>query len=97
MAPKDNEAGERFLLARGLYALLSGATQDGPRLLTGAGTAMQAAGRAFAAELLAPAAALRARIGAGVDEEQVEELAREFKVSSQVIDHQLENHRLRYR
>jgi hypothetical protein len=82
---------ERFLMARSLYALLSGATATAPRLLTGAGTALQAASRAFAAELLVPAKALRARISDGVDEERQDELADEFDVMPAVIAHQMEN------
>ncbi len=82
---------DRFLVARGLYALLSGATAAAPRLLTNAGTRLQSASRAFAAELLAPAVALRARVPGRLDEERVDELAQEFGVSPMVIQYQLEN------
>jgi hypothetical protein len=81
----------RFLVARGLYALLSGATAAAPRLLTNSGTRLQSASRAFAAELLAPAAALRARVRGRLDEERLDDLAQEFGVSPMVIQYQLEN------
>jgi len=85
---------ERFLVARGLYSLLSHSTEKSPRLLTGAGSATQSAGRAFAAELLAPADMIRARLDAGVDDERLEEIAEEFGVSDAVIRHQIDNHGL---
>jgi len=86
---------ERFLVGRGLFALISGETATAPRLLTNAGTAMQAASRAFAAELLAPAAALRKRSAGAFDDERTEELAQEFGVATRVIEYQVENHALR--
>jgi Zn-dependent peptidase ImmA (M78 family) len=51
--------------------------------------------RAFAAELLAPSAALRARVRDDVvSPEDVDALALELDVSRLVIRHQLENHRI---
>jgi len=85
---------ERFLVARGLFALLSHATSNGPRLITSAGTRLQAASRAFAAELLAPSVAIRARIRDGLDEDRIDEIAEEFMVAPTVIEHQVANHRL---
>ena len=67
-------------------------TPDPPRLLTRADSWPQRASRAFAAELLAPAAELRGRVGGQVTYEGVGELAREFGVSEMVVAHQLENH-----
>jgi hypothetical protein len=94
IAPPKRAQHERFLVARGLYALASGAVSQAPRLLTSAGTRFQAGSRAFAAELLAPAEALRTRIGDALDEERLDEIAEEFEVSSAVIQHQIENHAL---
>jgi Zn-dependent peptidase ImmA (M78 family) len=68
---------------------------DRAALVTDADTVRQKRNRAFAAELLAPAAALRARVGTSiVTWDQTEEIAEEFGVSAFVIDHQLTNHRI---
>jgi hypothetical protein len=87
-------AAERFLLARALYGVLECGAAGRMRLLTEASTRVQSIGRSFAAELLAPAEGLRARVGdAGfVADERVEALAEEYKVSAMVIQHQLANH-----
>jgi hypothetical protein len=62
-------------------------------LITDSNTEKQKRNRAFAAEFLAPASALRDRIKTPiVTWEQAEELADEFGVSVYVIDHQLKNH-----
>lgn len=82
----------RFQLSRAIHEILTGRCAAGPRLLTEAATSAQAAGRAFAAELLAPAAALRLRVEEVVTEDQIDELATEFDVSDLVILHQLQNH-----
>jgi Zn-dependent peptidase ImmA (M78 family) len=51
--------------------------------------------RAFAAEFLAPAEALRASISQKlVDPHELEVLADRFRVSPFVIGHQLRNHRI---
>jgi Zn-dependent peptidase ImmA (M78 family) len=84
---KDNQ---RFLAARGLYHALF-ACDRGERLVTRAFTWDQQASRAFAAELLAPQAALISRAPGNTDRAKVEELAREFDVSQVVIANQLEN------
>ena len=57
---------------------------------------MGRAARAFAAELLVPAAALARRVSGRLSEQDVENLAAEFSVSPQVIIHQVENHGLGY-
>lgn len=87
-------ASARFLLARLLGESLllepSGAT-----LLTKERTSRQKANRAFAAELLAPANEVAARLpGTEVSREEVADLAEEFEVSSFVIENQLQNHGL---
>lgn len=84
----------RFLQARGLFAIAAGAAKDAPRALTNAGTRLQVASRAFAAELLAPPSLLRARMTRGVDDELLEALADEFDVATAVIDYQIRNHGL---
>ncbi len=90
VAPRRKEPA-RFLQARGLFAMLAGATREGPRALTSAGTTLQAAGRAFAAELLAPAEFLVDRVADGYDDDVVEQLAEELEVAVPVIVRQLEN------
>ncbi len=52
--------------------------------------------RAFAAEMLAPSAALKKMVSGQVGEEQLGELAAKFKVSTLAIAHQVENHKLGY-
>lgn len=84
-----------FRWARGLYLWRFGYLRDGPRLLTRSHERLQREGRAFAAEFLAPAAALRRHIRRGsVDEQEVTDLASTFNVSPILIRHQIENHGL---
>ena len=86
--------GTRFLMARALGAYL-GRTVPGPSLLSSLSTDSQAQSRAFAAEFLAPAEALRQRITShSVDPEQADDLAQEFGVSSELIRRQIQNHDL---
>ena len=49
---------------------------------------------AFAAELLAPAEAIRSEVGRSVSLDDMEKLAHKFNVSPVVIEHQLANHRI---
>jgi hypothetical protein len=85
----------RFLLARALHHWIFVETDaPGQRLLTRANDWQQAASRAFAAELLAPSAALAQRVEGQTDWDAVEELADEFDVQPSVIHHQLSNHGL---
>ncbi|GMV97213.1 MAG: hypothetical protein AMXMBFR83_15720 [Phycisphaerae bacterium] len=86
-ARKDNA---RFQLARAVHHLLF-SCQKGERLVTDAYTWDQQASRAFAAELLAPQKALEKRTAGWADRCRVQELADEFKVSTVVIEKQLEN------
>lgn len=84
------EANARFLEARALcHALFS--CRLGARLLTRAHTWDQQASRAFAAELLAPQAVLWERTGDWASQEDIDRLAHEFKVSTHVIQRQLQN------
>ncbi len=84
------ESSLRFLAARGLYHALF-ACDRSERLVTDAYTWDQQVSRAFAAELLAPQAALTARTGGRTDHCKVEELAEQFGASTMVIEKQLEN------
>ena len=86
------EHGRRFAFCRALAEMM---TSGGDALLTRASTDRQRSNRAFAAEFLAPASGLRQRIFQPVvDPDEVDELAEEFGVSTQVIVHQVENHRI---
>lgn len=90
-APRSG-AGTRFLQARALGDFL-GRTTTGPGLLSSLATDRQAQSRAFAAEFLAPAASLRDRITAKrVHSEQIDDLGREFRVSTELIRRQIQNH-----
>ena len=86
-ARTDNQ---RFLEARGLYHALF-ACERSERLVTRAYTWDQQASRAFAAELLAPQAALLARARGYADRTMVEGMAQEYGASSVVVEKQLEN------
>jgi len=93
------ETTRRFAIAR---AIGHHVLRDAPRpcLLTRTNTDEQAATRAFAAELLAPASSLRDRlgdrVGQRIDDEEVQELADVFDVSEWLIEHQIRNHDLGY-
>ncbi len=88
---------KRFWIARGLF-LAAWGCDSGPRLVTEANTWHQQASRAFAAELLAPQAALIADWGASADDEDqsISSLAVKFGVGTKVIIHQLENAGVRF-
>ena len=89
-----NGRARRFLQARALGDYL-GRSTDGPAILSGLSTERQAQSRAFAAEFLAPAHALRAQIGSShIHPDEVEDLAALFDVSSHVVWHQIQNHHL---
>ncbi len=84
--------GVRFLVARALGEYLSRRV-PGHGLLSSLATDGQAQSRAFAAEFLSPARALRKRIqGDAVSVEDTDELATEFGVSSELVRRQIENH-----
>jgi len=91
-----NENAERFRLARAAFYPVSKNLGAFARLLTRSATHHQRAARAFAAELLAPAAALANRVSSRVSEQEVEMLAADYRVSQQDIVHQIENHRIGY-
>ena len=83
---------ERFRLARAFF--LHHFAAPGRRLVTAAHTWDQRASRTFAAELLAPAAALAGHVGPRISLRDIDDLADEYQVSPLVIEHQIENHRL---
>ena len=95
-ADRRSERAERFLLARAVFFPVSRRLGTSARLLTGSVTPPQRAARAFAAELLVPAAALANRVSGRLNDRDVENLAAEFLVNPQVILHQVENHGLGY-
>lgn len=86
----------RFARARSVGDFLLRST-SGPTLLTTMRTDRQAQSRSFAAELLAPSHGLRERLGdqsRWIDSDTIDDLAGEFDVSSLVVSHQIENHKL---
>ncbi|KKZ13343.1 MAG: hypothetical protein TE42_00740 [Candidatus Synechococcus spongiarum SP3] len=84
----------RFLCARALGDYM-GRSEAGLGVLTSMDTARQAQSRAFAAELLAPAESLRARLaGREAEEDVIRGLGLEFGVSTWLINHQIRNHDL---
>jgi hypothetical protein len=86
-------ATKRFTLARSLWHLL---WRDTSRfLVTSAHTDRQKVERAFAAELLAPASGIAAKIDGdvfgGLEEEALEEIAAAYGVSTILVQHQVDN------
>ena len=96
VADDRGQRDERFRLARAAFFPVTSSLGGNARLLTRSATRPQRAARAFAAELLAPAAALERRVSGRVTDQDVEQLADEFSVSPLVISHQVENHDLGY-
>ncbi len=94
-ATMRSKTAQRFLLGRALHHWLFVTDATAPqRLLTRGHDWSQAASRAFAAELLAPARALERRLAGRADWERQGELAEELGVNPMVIAHQLQNHGL---
>ena len=83
----------RISLCRALAEVLVSPNTN--TLLTRANSERQQRNGTFAAEFLAPSSGLQKRIsGQTVDGDQIDELADEFGVSSLVIEHQVQNHRI---
>lgn len=86
-------ASTRFTLSRALWHYI---WDDSPLfVVTSAHTHRQRIERAFAAELLAPAEGIAQLLESppeAVSEEEVEQIAHRYGVSSMVIEHQLRNH-----
>lgn len=91
---KHRDDAKKFALCRGLFEYLN-APNGESLLVTREQTERQKRNCAFAAEFLAPSALLSEAVAdRTVDEEQIEDLAETFGVSSLVIQHQLKNHNL---
>lgn len=90
---KLGEPGRRFHLCRAVAEILTDGVADS--LVTQAESPRQKRNRAFAAEFLAPSRALCSRVKSPVvDDDDIEELAEEFGVSTYVVEHQLQNHQI---
>ena len=90
---RHGEAGRRFHFCRALAEVWISPGSDA--LLTRAYSESQQRNRAFAAEFLAPSSGLRSRLSEPVvDGEDIDGMAVEFGVSSQVVEHQIANHRI---
>jgi hypothetical protein len=88
------EAARRFNFCRELFEYLT-AEDTAPIIVTRSTTYRQQRNRAFAAELLLPSNALRARVPADVvTYQEVNQIADEFGVSWAVASHQLRNHHI---
>jgi hypothetical protein len=84
----------RFAFCRGLFEYLTAPGMPSA-LVTVAWTDRQKCNRAFAAEFLAPAHWLRERIDrTQVSPDEMDDWAQELGVSTVVVGHQIENHRL---
>ena len=91
---RRGDAGERFVQARSIWRFIN-QESDNRRMLIGQGrTSFEQAERAFAAELLAPAEAIRRRLVEGLSDS--EGIAERFGVSVAVIDNQIENQLTRW-
>ncbi len=92
--PSRSDQTTRFSFCRALFEYLVSSESEA-RLVTRAHSDRQKSNRAFAAEFLLPADTLRTVVpGDTVPEEAVDDLAANFGVSSLVVRHQLENHRI---
>jgi hypothetical protein len=84
----------KFAYCRGLFEYLTCSPGE-PLLVTKTRSERQKRNRAFAAEFLVPASALRSRLARDVvGEEEIDDLAADFGVTSHVIIHQLQNHKI---
>ena len=94
LSHRQHEAATAFTLARAIWHVL---WQPSPIfLVTSAHTDRQKMERAFAAELLAPAEGIRARlvddgVHSGLEEPALDELASHYGVSTLLVQHQVEN------
>jgi hypothetical protein len=100
LAGSTRAESRRFGMARAMWHSVTPEEVRGARgggaqfLLTRATSASQQAGRAFAAELLAPAAGIRDQLGADpglASQEELEEVAAHFGTDGLVIAHQVDN------
>lgn len=95
IGPPLPHADKAFRWSRGLYMWRFGHAQRSARIISRSQARLQRESRAFAAELLAPAQALRRSLTSEVvDDDEIAKLADKFTVRPQLIRHQIENHRL---
>lgn len=84
----------RFTFCRALFEYLT-TPETQPLLVTRALSDRQKRNRAFAAEFLVPTHLLQEALpGHTVGDEELDDLAAKFGISSSVIRHQIENHEL---
>ncbi|MFO8232075.1 MAG: hypothetical protein R6U20_05360 [Longimonas sp.] len=89
---RDNS--KKFTLCRSIFQYLTNPAQS-THLATRALSEEQQKSRAFAAEFLAPSQSLEQMIsGPVIDENEVEDIAEHYGVSTYVVIHQLNNHKL---
>ena len=92
--PEIGSDQQRFHASRAIWLRHFGGGSAARRLVTGARTREQQASRAFAAEFLAPAQGLAREVGGMFSATAVGQLAGHYGVSTSVIRHQIENHRI---
>lgn len=91
---KGRESSKGYLLARSLCEYLCSSSEESA-LLTRISSDKQKRNRAFAAELLAPAAGLRKLLsGSRIAQDEITEAAAHFGVSEWLVEHQVQNHRI---
>ena len=91
--PSSSRLRSRFAIARTLWHAAC-SSESAPFLLTTRRAGSQSSGRAFAAELLAPAAGVRQLLGsqaAKAPAEEIENVAEAFGVASLLVEHQIDN------
>jgi hypothetical protein len=91
---RQSDASKRFVLARALWHVLW--RNASTFLVTSAYTDRQKTERAFAAEILAPAQGIASRlvddgVHSGLEDSALVELAGHFRVSTLLVQHQIEN------
>ena len=82
-------AGQRFVQARSIWRFVNQSSDNNTILIGHGHAAFQQAERAFAAELLAPARAIKDQLDEGLSDSEV--IAERFGVAVSVIDNQLDN------
>lgn len=93
VASRGRPETSKFAFCRAVFEYLAYHTSSG--LVSRAPSERQKRSRAFAAEFLLPEHMLRSRIKSStVDEETVADLGEEFGVSTLVVQHQMENHKV---
>lgn len=91
--PRSRPENQMFSFCRALCEYF--VSPRSPRLVVDTTTERQKRNRAFAAEFLAPAEAIRRRLaGSETSQEEMDEIAYLMGVSSYIIAHQVENHKL---